>query len=167
MVGIFVGFDDNRSLGKGETGAVAAVPIFIEFMQEALKGMPVMDFTAPPGTEFAQVGPNREAFRPGTEPAPSGRRRSAPGQADGAPTQSAGAPPGPRRPAEPPPPDRQADEPKQARRAERIVLSAGAAYLPRLRSRSDFHESGYRSGRGRHRAVDRTAQEASLTGSRP
>ena len=36
------GFDDNRSLGKGETGAVAAVPIFIEFMQEALKGMPKM-----------------------------------------------------------------------------------------------------------------------------
>jgi len=37
-------------------------------MQEALKGYPVMDFTAPPGTVFAQVGPNREAFRPGTEP---------------------------------------------------------------------------------------------------
>jgi penicillin-binding protein 1A len=68
VVGTFVGFDDNRSLGKGETGAVAAVPIFIEFMKEALKGMPVMDFTAPPGTVFAQVGPNREAFRPGTEP---------------------------------------------------------------------------------------------------
>ena len=44
------------------------MPIFIEFMQEALKGYPVMDFTAPPGTVFAQVGPNREAFRPGTEP---------------------------------------------------------------------------------------------------
>jgi len=68
VVGTYVGFDDNHSLGQGETGAVAAVPIFIEFMQEALKGYPVMDFTAPPGTVFAQVGPNREAFRPGTEP---------------------------------------------------------------------------------------------------
>jgi penicillin-binding protein 1A len=68
VVGTFVGFDDNRSLGQGETGAVAAVPIFIEFMQEALKGYPTMDFTAPPGTVFAQVGPNREAFQPGTEP---------------------------------------------------------------------------------------------------
>jgi penicillin-binding protein 1A len=68
VVGTFVGFDDNRSLGQGETGAVAAVPIFIEFMKEALKGMPKMDFTAPPGTQFAQVGPNREAFRPGTIP---------------------------------------------------------------------------------------------------
>jgi penicillin-binding protein 1A len=70
VVGVFVGFDDNRSLGKGETGAVAALPIFIEFMQEALKGYPVMDFKAPPDTKFAWVGPNREAFRPGTEPAP-------------------------------------------------------------------------------------------------
>jgi penicillin-binding protein 1A len=68
VVGTFVGFDDNRSLGKGETGAVAAVPIFIEFMQEALRTLPQMDFTAPPGTVFAQIGPNREAFRPGTEP---------------------------------------------------------------------------------------------------
>ncbi|MFI4934450.1 MAG: penicillin-binding protein 1A [Caulobacterales bacterium] len=68
VVGTFIGFDDNRSLGHGETGAVAAVPIFIEFMQEALKGLPVMDFKAPPDTVFIQVGPNREAFRPGTEP---------------------------------------------------------------------------------------------------
>jgi penicillin-binding protein 1A len=68
VVGVFVGFDDNRSLGKGETGAVAALPIFIEFMQEALKGMPRMDFKAPETAKLAWIGPNREAFRPGTEP---------------------------------------------------------------------------------------------------
>ena len=68
VVGVFVGFDDNRSLGKGETGAVAALPVFIEFMQEAMKGTPPLEFKAPPNTKFAQVGPNREAFRPGTEP---------------------------------------------------------------------------------------------------
>ncbi len=68
VVGVFVGFDDNRSLGQGETGAVAALPIFIEFMQEAIKGLPPIEFTAPPNTKFAMVGPNREAFRPGTEP---------------------------------------------------------------------------------------------------
>ncbi len=79
VVGVFVGFDDNRSLGKGETGAVAALPIFIEFMQEALKGMPVMDFKAPTGTKFANVGPNREAFRPGTEPGAQALPVSAPG----------------------------------------------------------------------------------------
>ncbi|HEX3917750.1 MAG TPA: penicillin-binding protein 1A [Caulobacteraceae bacterium] len=71
VVGTFVGFDDNRSLGHGETGAVAAVPIFIEFMKEALKGYPVMDFTPPPGAEFETLGGNREAFLPGT--IPSGR----------------------------------------------------------------------------------------------
>jgi penicillin-binding protein 1A len=70
VVATYIGFDDNRTLGKGETGAVAALPIFIEFMQEALKGYPSMDFKAPPGTRFANVGPNREAFRPGTEPKP-------------------------------------------------------------------------------------------------
>jgi penicillin-binding protein 1A len=79
VVGTFVGFDDNRSLGKGETGAVAALPIFIEFMQEALKGMPKMDFKAPPNTKFANVGPNREAFRPGTEPSARALPVSAPG----------------------------------------------------------------------------------------
>jgi penicillin-binding protein 1A len=70
VVATYIGFDDDRSLGKGETGAVAALPIFIEFMQEALKGYPSMEFKAPPGTRFAYVGPNREAFRPGTEPRP-------------------------------------------------------------------------------------------------
>ncbi|MGH7022972.1 MAG: penicillin-binding protein 1A [Caulobacteraceae bacterium] len=79
VVGVFVGFDDNRSLGKGETGAKAALPIFIEFMQEALKGYPVMDLKAPPGTVFANVGPNREAFRPGTEPHPQALAVRAPG----------------------------------------------------------------------------------------
>ena len=79
VVGVFVGFDDNRSLGKGETGAVAALPIFIEFMQEAIKGLPPLDFTAPPDTKFAFVGPNREAFRPGTEPKPAAVRVEAPG----------------------------------------------------------------------------------------
>ena len=68
VVATYIGFDDNRSLGHGETGAVAALPIFIEFMQEATKTMPPLDFKAPPNTKFAMVGPNREAFRPGTEP---------------------------------------------------------------------------------------------------
>ena len=71
VVGVFVGFDDNHTLGKGETGAVAALPVFIEFMQEAQKGFSPLEFKAPPNTKFANVGPNREAFRPGTEPRPT------------------------------------------------------------------------------------------------
>ncbi len=68
VVGVFVGFDDNRSLGHGETGAVAAVPIFIDFMQQALKGVPVRDFRAPANAHFAVVNGIREAFQPGSEP---------------------------------------------------------------------------------------------------
>jgi penicillin-binding protein 1A len=43
--GVWVGFDDKqKSLGRGETGARAALPIWLEFMQNALAGMPVENF---------------------------------------------------------------------------------------------------------------------------
>jgi len=64
----FVGFDDNRSLGNGETGTLAAAPVFTEFMKEATKGMPKTDFKAPRNAKFIMVHGIREAFRPGTEP---------------------------------------------------------------------------------------------------
>jgi penicillin-binding protein 1A len=68
IVGVFVGFDDNRSLGENETGAVDAVPVFIDFMGEVLKGQPKVDFKAPRNAKFGTVNGIREAFRPGTEP---------------------------------------------------------------------------------------------------
>jgi penicillin-binding protein 1A len=44
--GVWVGFDDKQiSLGKKETGARAALPIWLEFMQGAVAGTPLMDFT--------------------------------------------------------------------------------------------------------------------------
>jgi penicillin-binding protein 1A len=43
--GVWVGNDDKRvSLGKKETGARAALPIWLEFMQQGTQGMPVEDF---------------------------------------------------------------------------------------------------------------------------
>jgi penicillin-binding protein 1A len=43
--GVWVGFDDKQiSLGKKETGARAALPIWLEFMQGALAGRPALDF---------------------------------------------------------------------------------------------------------------------------
>jgi penicillin-binding protein 1A len=43
--GVWVGFDDKQiSLGKKETGARAALPIWLEFMQGALNGMPEVEF---------------------------------------------------------------------------------------------------------------------------
>jgi penicillin-binding protein 1A len=68
VVGTYVGFDDNRSLGNGETGAQDAVPIFIDFMQQANKSFAPDDFKAPANAKFAMVRGIREAFRPGTEP---------------------------------------------------------------------------------------------------
>ena len=70
VVGAFVGFDDNRSLGDKETGAKAAIPIWIDFMQDALKDQPATDFTAPPDVKMAWAHGHKEAFRPGTEPKP-------------------------------------------------------------------------------------------------
>jgi penicillin-binding protein 1A len=43
--GVWVGYDDKAvSLGKPETGAIAALPIWLEFMQGALAGKPVENF---------------------------------------------------------------------------------------------------------------------------
>jgi penicillin-binding protein 1A len=43
--GVWVGFDDKQiSLGKKETGARAALPVWLEFMQGALAGTPATDF---------------------------------------------------------------------------------------------------------------------------
>jgi len=43
--GFWVGFDDKQiSLGKRETGAQAALPMWMEFVQQGMAGMPVLDF---------------------------------------------------------------------------------------------------------------------------
>lgn len=55
VVGVFTGFDDPKSLGKKETGASVAVPIFKEFMQKALKDTPPTPFRVPEGVRMVQV----------------------------------------------------------------------------------------------------------------
>jgi penicillin-binding protein 1A len=110
VVGVFVGFDDNRSLGDKETGAVDAVPIFVDFMKQALKTEAADDFLPPKDAKFALVRGIREAFRPGTEPRVVAMPVSTPGPAGpqpytqvwqngvtGAPNAAAAAPP-PRKP---------------------------------------------------------------------
>jgi penicillin-binding protein 1A len=83
-VGVYIGFDDNRSLGNNETGSVAAVPIFVDFMGVALKDKPAEEFKAPTEARFAMIRGIREAFRAGTEPTSLA-----------APVGEAGAPTGP------------------------------------------------------------------------
>ena len=57
VVGIYVGFDEPRTLGKVETGANAALPIFYDFMKEALKDKPNLEFRVPKGIKFVRVNP--------------------------------------------------------------------------------------------------------------
>jgi penicillin-binding protein 1A len=50
IVGIaWIGFDQPRNLGNHETGGGLALPIWIDYMQKALKGVPIVDRTMPDG----------------------------------------------------------------------------------------------------------------------
>ena len=56
LVGIaWIGFDQPRSLGNNETGSVAALPIWISFMQRALKGVPEQPAEPPPGVVQVRI----------------------------------------------------------------------------------------------------------------
>jgi penicillin-binding protein 1A len=81
VAGAWTGFDDRRPLGETESGAHAALPIWISFMKEALKQLPVMPFEIPDGVLFVKVDPATallsdndgqqgtvELFTKGTEP---------------------------------------------------------------------------------------------------
>ncbi len=81
VTGVWVGYDDSREMGKGETGSRAASPIWLEFMQRVLEEKPVRDFDAPKGVVFANIDGETgqlasshskkkvfQAFKEGTEP---------------------------------------------------------------------------------------------------
>ena len=75
VVATYIGFDDNRSLGKGETGAVAALPIFIEFMQEALKGLPADGLQGSAEHQVRQRRPQPRGLPPRHRASAESRRR--------------------------------------------------------------------------------------------
>ncbi|GJL51126.1 MAG: penicillin-binding protein [Nitrospirales bacterium] len=79
--GVWVGFDGVRTLGRLESGAHAALPIWTDYMAKALEPLPVTTFSIPDGIRFAQVDtetgtlPSQlsksittEVFAEGTEP---------------------------------------------------------------------------------------------------
>ncbi|HXV74261.1 MAG TPA: penicillin-binding transpeptidase domain-containing protein, partial [Sphingomonadales bacterium] len=81
VVGVFVGFDQPRSMGVNEEGSAVAVPIFKDFMSVVLEKREGTPFRVPPGIRLVRVnadtglpaGPGDknvilEAFIPGTEP---------------------------------------------------------------------------------------------------
>ena len=45
----WIGYDKPRNLGSRETGGGLSLPVWIDFMERALKGVPVMEATVPPG----------------------------------------------------------------------------------------------------------------------
>jgi len=55
--GIWIGYDDRRSLGKSMTGGTIAAPIWAEFMTEALENNPAEDFEKPAGLVTAVIDP--------------------------------------------------------------------------------------------------------------
>jgi penicillin-binding protein 1A len=97
--GVWVGNDDKRvSLGSKETGARAALPIWLEFMQQGMQGMPIEDF--PNVTPLERVAPTQHAevdtadTAPPADPAEQGLQSTAPPPADAnKPVPSGGATP--------------------------------------------------------------------------
>jgi penicillin-binding protein 1A len=58
-VGIaWIGYDQPKSLGTNETGAAAALPIWIAYMQRALKGVPEEVRDPPPGVVALRIDPD-------------------------------------------------------------------------------------------------------------
>ncbi len=56
LVGIaWVGFDQPKSLGRNQTGGAVALPIWIEYMEKMLKGVPEIERTMPPGIVMVDV----------------------------------------------------------------------------------------------------------------
>jgi penicillin-binding protein 1A len=54
---VWVGFDDNSSLGSSVTGGRAALPIWLDVMKSALEKRPRIDFSVPPGVESVRIDP--------------------------------------------------------------------------------------------------------------
>jgi penicillin-binding protein 1A len=80
VTGVWVGYDDQKSLGHGESGARAALPIWFNYMSAAAPSYPADDFQVPDGIEFVDIDAKsgllpikgseviKEAFRKGNVP---------------------------------------------------------------------------------------------------
>jgi penicillin-binding protein 1A len=61
---VWVGFDNYASLGHGEFGAKAALPIWMSYMGDVLKGLPLSTLSMPPGISTVLI--NRDSGLPTT-----------------------------------------------------------------------------------------------------
>jgi penicillin-binding protein 1A len=85
VVGVYVGYDTPRPMGRDATGGHLAAPIVADFLRMALKGKPAVPFRTPPGIQLIPIDPKTgrravygdpnvilEAFKPGEEPPEEG-----------------------------------------------------------------------------------------------
>lgn len=61
---VWTGFDNHDRLGREETGAHAALPIWMDFMKAALNDRPVLDFAPPPGVIQVRIDPKSGLLAP-------------------------------------------------------------------------------------------------------
>lgn len=79
--GVWVGFPQERSIGKGEVGGRTALPIWVDYMKAAHDKLPAMTLPVPEGIVFANIDGDsgllastssrnvvRQAYKEGTEP---------------------------------------------------------------------------------------------------
>jgi len=59
---VWLGFDDNKPLGRGEVGGVASLPIWIDYMQVALQGEPIIERPLPEDMVMLKVDPQTGAI---------------------------------------------------------------------------------------------------------
>ncbi len=57
VTGVWVGFDQERALGRQEVGGRAAAPIWLYYMEKAVQGTPIEPFPIPRGIVFVKVDP--------------------------------------------------------------------------------------------------------------
>ena len=80
VVGVYLGYDKPKPMGKGSTGGLISAPVVRDFMKVALADRPAIPFRVPAGIKLVRIdrksgqraGPGDssilEAFKPGTAP---------------------------------------------------------------------------------------------------
>ena len=111
--GVYIGFDDHDSLGRGQQAAVVAAPVFRDYMIAALKDAPATEFRIPPGLQMFRVSPDTGlpaqagegsvymAYKPGSSPDKDRDigMQGVPGEGSGSGAGLVSSEPAPRQPA--------------------------------------------------------------------
>ena len=161
-----IGYDNPKPMGKGRTGGELAAPVVADFMQMALRDKPATPFRVPKGIElmpinvktgqrdlFGEAGVILEAFKPGDEPPEDRSRSSASDWRRRMPIRLWRGP---------------GCGSRRERRHRRRIDDRHRRPLLSRHVQSESPDSQMRAEivqrRRRDEAVDRTAEEASLTG---